>query len=661
MNGNRFNFPIPFDPFRLVLAGIEKFWLWVTAGLLCAAAGIAAAVIVLGDSYTAPVQLAKESAPLYWSLEQDAPYRPRPLTGEALEIIAQSPAVFERTGQMMGGLSLEDVEGLLTFQSGSGEDIYEVTGYSKESDEASLKLAATYAAAIVNETTEKRRDEAKAAAEVFRTQLSHRREAMTAAGDALRAGSSEQHGLLSGEQIGGHFNEVQNLRTKRSDTRVTLLTKKENLDVYLRQAVLKPLQQEISLLRGSKTDEHPAVRRKQQEIDQIDQQLQAVANGKIQLASLASKLPPTLYSQAKAQVDEIHTLETSLAEYERMMGQADAETASLSEQAISTANIRSNFEREVSNTATIESRLKDAEFYASSECGSPVAIFASPHVANVREKSRWFKAGLLGTAGLLFGSGIALAFIFLREVISKKLRTPMQAAISSSTVPKFMFHSGRGSNLNLHDFAVTCILKFLPQRRFLFPVVGDVDGESEFWKCLLESFGRGGSKQRVIFADVSNAPLSIQPNGQTLTEYDPGSDDQVMSRIDIGKLTGENFANFANSLPTSTILLVRWATDPDATLASLAPHIERYYLIASPVSSDSSELEESSRVYEQVIGDPEGLVLVQKKRPGMGSRFVSAIERWFIRFHAQRHSDAANSETLRSTNAVDSQPVFSKA
>lgn len=654
MNGNRFNFPIPFDPFRLLLAGLEKLWLWVIAGVLFALAGVAAAVLLLGDSYTAPVQLAKESAPLYWSLEQDAPYRPRPLTGEALEIIAQSPAVYERTGEMLGGLSMEQVESLLTFQSGSGEDIYNVTGYSKESDQAALNLAATYAKAIVDVAAEKRREEARVSAEVFRTQLSHRREAVTAAGDALRAGSSEQHGFLSGEQIGGHFNELQSLRTKRADTRVELLTKKENLDVYLRQSVLTPLQQEIALLRANRTDAHPAVRRKQQEIDQIDQQLEAVAAGKIRLESLSSKLPTTLYARATALMDEIKTLETGLAEYEKMMGQADAETASLSEQAISTANIRTSFENEVSKTATIESRLKDAEFYASSESGSPVAIFSAPHLANVKEKSRWFKAGLLGAAGLLFGSGLALAIIFLRELLSKKVRTPMQAAISSSTVPKFQFHSGRGSNLNLHDFAVTCILKFLPQRRFLFPVVGDVDGESEFWNCLLESFGRGGSKQRVVFADVSNAPLALSPNGQPLEAYDPNVDGQAVSRIDIAKLTGENFANFAQSLPANTILLVRWATDPDATLAALAPHIERCYLMASPVSSGAGELEELSRVYEQVVGQPEGIVLVQKDRPGMSSRLISAIERWFIRFHSQAHAEPAASVQAP-------EPVFSKA
>ncbi|MEZ5326313.1 MAG: hypothetical protein R3F19_14785 [Verrucomicrobiales bacterium] len=665
MNRNRFNFPIPFDPFRLLLASIEKLWLWLLAGLIFALAGVVAAVVILGDSYTAPVKIAKESAPLYWSLEQDAPYRPRPLTGEALELIAQSPAVYERTGQMMGGLTLEDVESLVTFQSGSGEDIYEVTGYSKESDEASLKLAATYAQAIIDIASEKRREEALAAATLFRTQLKHRQDAMTEAGDALRARSSEQHGILTGENIGGHFNEVQALRAKRADTRVALLTKKENLGVYLSQAVLTPLQQEIALLRASRTDQHPAVRRKQQEIDQIDKQLQAVASGKVQLESLSNMVPASLYAQAKALMDEIKTLETSLAEYERMMGQADAETASLSEQAINTANIRSSFDLEVSNAATIESRLKDAEFFASVESGGPVELFSAPHVANVKEKSRWFKAGLLGGFGLVFGAGVALAFIFLKEVLSKKLRTPMQAAIASATLPKFMFHSGKGFTANLHDFAVTCILKFLPERRFLFPVVGDVDGESEFWKCLLESFGRGGSKQRVVFADVSHQPVMIQPNGQSLPDYDPSATDQTMSRIDIAKLTGENFANFASSLPTSTILLVRWASDPDATLAALAPHIERYYLVASQVSSNASELEELSRVYDQVLGDAEGLVLVQKERPGFASRFVSAIERWFIQMQAQRSSEPStlsgvSGAPLRAESA-HSKPVFGKA
>ena len=262
-------------------------------------------------------------------------------------------------------------------------------------------------------------------------------------------------------------------------------------------------------------------------------------------------------------------------------------------------------------------------------------LFSTPHVANVVEKSRWFKAALLGAAGLVLGSGIVLAFIFLGEVLNKKLRTPMQAAIASATLPKFMFHSGKGANVNLHDFAVTCILKFLPERRFLFPVVGDVDGESEFWTCLLESFGRGGSKQRVVFADVSHRPVAIE----ALPDYDPNATDQTMSRIDIAKLTGENFANFASSLPTSTILLVRWASDPDATLAALAPHIERYYLLASQVTSNSSELEELSRVYDQVLGDAEGLVLVQKDRPGFASQFVSAIERWFIQMQAQRSSE----------------------
>ena len=81
MNRNRFNFPIPFDPFRLLLAGIEKLWLWLFAGIFCAVAGVAIGVLFLGNSYKAPVQIAKESAPLYSSLEQNEPYRPRPLTG----------------------------------------------------------------------------------------------------------------------------------------------------------------------------------------------------------------------------------------------------------------------------------------------------------------------------------------------------------------------------------------------------------------------------------------------------------------------------------------------------------------------------------------------------------------------------------------------------
>ena len=638
MNRNRFSFPLPFDPFRLLLAGIEKSWLWLLTGLAFAAAGVGVAVVVLGNSYTAPVQLAKESAPLFWSLKAGEPYRPKPLTSEALELLVQSPAVYERTGKRFGGLSLETVKSRVTFQSGAGEDLYEVTGYSKASAEESLKLAAAYAQAIVDIAAEKRREEAAASTRVFRTQLEHRREAVAAAGDALRARSSEQHGILSEEHVGGHFNELQNLRTKQSDTRVELRTKKENLEVYLRQAVLAPLKQEIALLRANRTDEHPAVRRKQEEIDQIDNQLQAVASGKSSLEALSKKLPSTLFLRAVELRDEIKALETTLNEYEKMIGQADAQTASISDQAIRTANIRSSFDREVNNTATIESRLKDSEFYASLESGSPVALFAPPHIANVKEKSRWFKASILGIAGLIAGAGLAIAYVFLREIVGKKVRTPMQAAISAAALPKFMFHAGKGSSASLHDFAVTCILKFLPERRLLFPVVGDVDGEPDFWQRLLESFGRGGSKQRVVFADVSNQPIQPQPNGRSLPDYDPNAADQSVSRIDIGKLTGENFANFARSLPVDTILLVRWATDPDATLAALAPHIERHYLLASPVSSDVAELEELSRVYEQVLGDPEGLVLVQKNRPGIAFRFVSAIERWFIQFQGQRPS-----------------------
>ena len=53
MDSNRFNFPIPFDPFRLLLAGMEKLWLWLFAGILCAVAGAAVGALFLGNSYTA--------------------------------------------------------------------------------------------------------------------------------------------------------------------------------------------------------------------------------------------------------------------------------------------------------------------------------------------------------------------------------------------------------------------------------------------------------------------------------------------------------------------------------------------------------------------------------------------------------------------------------
>ncbi len=646
----RFEFPIPFDPFRLLLALMEKWKQIVLFGILAAAAGVAYAVFMLGDTYTARIELLKQPTSGHSGDDPSKPYAPIPIDDETFLSAAYAAPVFDIAAQsepMAGRISAGEIRGSVAIEQVSGLGLFAVTAQTKRSREDAYKIGFAYANAVIEHTANIRRIRAKEKSEMLDKELAVKRPAVAKAEKELLDFETKTGLFDEKAQVSTLINNLTNLKLKLEETRTNLESKTVQQRGFVRRLkgprklneLILEKTEELRLLRIDKTEEHPNIKRALAQLRDLKEQLAeaeiAARSSGTDIASIESGNHDGLLLQEIYRLeDDRQSLENLYTSYQEQIDATQASIDALPENVAKLAELEQRVTEMRRTTAMTEERKREADFHTLNAPGV-VSVFQMISPDDVGKRSRFFKAFLLGIGGAFLGTVLAIGWQLLREFFRRNVRTPIQAAIATETAPVLHYDSETGPHSgNLRGFWLRNVARFTPdEQRFLFATLGNVAAEEAFWHDLFNVVGDG--ENRVLFMDCSERPLELMHNDQPLLPYNYKKPAPVSS-IDPRGYSLDTFKKLLRTLPERHVLLMRWDTSSSSSLVEFRDLFDRYYFVTSTGDSLLRDVEESSRNYREVLGHSAGVVLVETKLPKFAKQFMDVVQKWFIDFRQKR-------------------------
>jgi uncharacterized protein involved in exopolysaccharide biosynthesis len=647
----RFEFPIPFDPFRLLLAVLERWKEIAFCTLAMAAAAALFAFFVLGDTYTARLELIKRTASEAAETDITKPYAARPLDDEALMIAGYAKEVFDLASATLGGNpSGEGVKGSITLEPVGSGGLFALKARSKAGLDEAYALGYAYANSLIAHTANIRKREALDQSELLAKQLAIKKAEIERMNSELLAFAEENSFFSEKEQGASLYAALEQLKQKAQEAKISLNSKSALIQNatrelegpgYLRQLIAKK-QEELDTLRESAKELNPTVKRAVAEIQEMKNQL---ATLELQGIGGANTERPTIprgnndgaLTSTIIRLEEERKYEQDLLDdYEEQIAAKEKEIETLPEKMLTVTNLKQNLDELQRTAAQMENRLGETRFHAESAPGV-LKIFQNISPSDVEHRSRLFKAALLGIAGLFLGAFVAVAFTFALEFFRRTVRTPVQAAIATGTSPILRYDAVTGQNGGgLRGFWMRRIARFAPEgRRFLFAVLGEIQAEEKFWSDLFDVVG--ADDHRVIFMDFSENPLHPLHGGETLPVYDP-QDPALVSMLSPTGHSPESFRRMLSGMPERHLLLVRWDSSDSSWLTTFGNLFDRHYFLTSTRDALLEEVEAQALNYREVLGAADGTILIDRERPKLGTRFLGSVEDWFIDMRQNRKS-----------------------
>lgn len=641
---NRFEFPIPFDPFRLVLAVMEKWKMIALWGLMAGGAGAAYAILVLGDTYKAKLELLKEFTSEYYDPDPSRPYAPRPLDDEALMVKAYSSDVFELAAQKMDNkISAGELKGSITIEQVGGMGLFAATGATKRGATEAYEITMAYSKALMEMTAQMRKSEALDEADQLRNQLEAKQADIVKTNKEL-LDYSEQNEIFDEEkQLANLYTNLSSFRQKREEKTAERDAKMNSMQDLIRQikaprglrSLIDEKNKALAALRQDSTDDHPQVKNILAELQQLNARLDEAVRETGEVDIFASNVDTTLLDNYLRLQGEVAVADSLIAGYDRELERIAVEKETLPDKFLKMRTYKSRLDEMNRRTTQMEERLKDVTIYAEKNAQPLVKEFQTITPADVSYRSRITKALILGTVGMCLGMAAAIGLSLLREFFRRTVRTPVQAAIATKSAPVLRYDAITGKNGGtLRNFWMRSVAKFAPtERRFLFAALGNVEAEKDFWRDLFGIVEAGDN--RVLFMDFSERPLDLTYGGAPITPYNPQSPGPVSS-LSPHAYNADGFQNFLANFPQGFVLLVRWSHSNSSSLVKLRGLFDRYYFLTSTQDSLLLDVEKNARNYMELLGDSAGTILVDREKPKFSARILGEVEDWFIDLRTRR-------------------------
>ena len=241
-----------------------------------------AGYFILGDTYTARLELIARAASE--SAEQDItkPYAPRPFDDETLMIAGYAKEVFEGASTALGGEPTGGgVKDSITLEPVGAGGLLALKARSKAGRDAAHALAYAYANAFIAHTAGIRKREALDQSELLEKQLEMKRMEIERANAELLA-YAEKHSFFSEKEQGaGLYAALEQLKQRAQEAKIALNSKSALIQDatrelegpgYLRQLIAKK-EAELDKLRESAKDLNPTVKRAVAELQDMKNQL----------------------------------------------------------------------------------------------------------------------------------------------------------------------------------------------------------------------------------------------------------------------------------------------------------------------------------------------------------------------------------------------------
>lgn len=648
-----FQFPIPLDPLRL-LYGVRRRWPWfVILPFLFGGIGWFLGGFKTEDRYSVSLQLIKSEVPnAVQTSESGQSFKPRELSDDTLLSTTYSTEVLSRTAsRLTPARSPGEVKSMVEIAKQRNTSLFYLTAHSRLSAEDAVNTVTIWAEEVIRFTNNLQKEEARQMEAFISEQLDAIESQLEQINQRILEFARVNNFVDVDKQTETALGSLENTRMELANTRIALETKDVQIQRYrdeLRaqsplEADLKKKREELTFLRGRYTDENPLVKEKLYEIAYIQEQLKAVEGAPIEDLKnfTGSDLGNNLYLELIALQNERTQLEKMLIGLEKRVKEQEAMVADIPEKALRLSELKSRRDLLIDAQALLESRRKEASFYESKAPGY-WRVFQQPSLNEVAHSSQNVKALLLGAMGFAAGAAIALLAALFWEALQPGLRTPLEAAIATSTLPIFNYvtqaeekpswsvrhlfkrQESEHNDRALRRFWLTHAVASdgVQRKRFLFVPTDVCDDEILFWRALLDLV-QSEKRQLALLSIVGQAhPDPLQEFSQHPAV--------------------KSYATSLDDLPAEVnqLVFVRLARTPTVDEVPQLKQLEAYYLLNSPSIAVHRETRHLSEIMRQLLGPANGLLIIDRESGHTLQRVLKWGEMFILNRWANREPKA---------------------
>jgi uncharacterized protein involved in exopolysaccharide biosynthesis len=632
-----FSVPIPFDPLRL-LYGVRQRWVWfLIFPLICSLIGCFIGGTQAEDRYTVSLQLIKTGgANTLQTSESGQAFKPRNLSDDTLLSTTYSSEVLYRTGQRLDKpRSPLEVKSMVEIAKQRNTSLFYLTAHSRETPEDAINLVNVWAEEIIRFTNNLQRAEARQMEAFISEQLDAIDAQLLQVNGQILEFSAQHNFVDVNSQTVSALGALEAARGRLVNAQIDLESKEVQIRRYrdeLRaqsplESDMKKSREELSVLRGSYTDENPLVKEKLHEIEYISKQLEVAALAPMSNLKdfTGSDLGNNLYLEIISLESERIQLERLVASLKLELEERKSLVAGIPAKALRLSELNSRRNLLIDAQSLLDSRRKEASFYETKAPGY-WQIFQQPNLSEVAFSSQNLKVTVLGLIGGGVGVVLALFMALSWEAFQPGLRTPLEAVLATSCLPLFSYITKEGTkrswlnarlfstpescenDRNLRTFWLTHAVgdsSSTTPRRFLFVHTDQSVDEAVFWQGLLDLLGREG--RRVTFAQIGPASDKAV---NALSDHPA-----VAAWVQDLKLVSQESDHF---------VFINLNRIPTIDEVSYLSEVDAYYLFSSPSVASRSETRHVSNLLRELLGPASGLLLVDQA----AGRSVPRILNW---------------------------------
>lgn len=650
-----FRFPIPIDPLRVVY-GVRRRWLWflilpITLGVIGWFLGSSQAE----NRYSVSLQLIKsEVANTVQTSESGQAFKPRDLSDDTLLSTTYSTAVLNGTAARLDPpRSAGQVKAMVEIAKQRNTSLFYLTAHSRLSPQDAIDTVTIWADEIIRFTNNLQREEARQMESFISEQLDSIESQLEQANRQILTFARENNFVDVDQQTEASLSALEDLRSRLANSRISLKTKDVQITRYRQElraqspleADLKKKREELTFLRGRYTDENPMVKEKLYEIEYINKQLESVGDSNIEDLKnfTGSDLGNNLYLEIIALQNERTELENMIDDLELRVIAREAEVAGLPEKALRLSELKSRRNLLIDAQALLDSRRKEAAFYETKAPGY-WRIFQNPSVDEVAVSSQNVKAMLLGFVGTLSGLGLALLAAIIWELLQPGLRTPLEAAIATATLPIFNYVTQEAEQRSWWTRRLFPRSEAALNERSLkaFWLTHAISGEGTERKRFLFAHTEVGAQEEVFWQALLDL---IQAEGQSVVFYNiDSSGDDALSDLQSHPAV-QQWAQSLDESPNDedSLVFVRLVQSPGVQDIRALREMDAYYLLNSPSTAGRELTKHKSELLRKLFGGANGMLIVDAAAGRTLPRIIKWIELSALNSWANRLSGSEQS------------------
>ena len=537
-SGSPFSFPVAFDPLRLLLAFRDHgLALILLTALGLAGGGALGYKLFKKNTYSVSSILRKTKEAEGFSLFGPEGYRPAPLSDETLEDIALGHSVLKKLGEEFDPPeTVKQLEKRLKVRYDAQQKLFYLEARAP-TETLAITIVNRWSTLVVEHSKKLMRAFASNDAQTLAEDLKRLNEKLAPI-KARISELSEEEAIIDVEAAFASLSvEIQALKKELRDYEIQESTfhmrYMQTIDALMENHPListKRAEQDRlnALLAEGKTEQSPEVEKLRATIASLTKQADDKLGKELTAEQIRSM---SAVESAQLHFERYLSLKEEQFQYEegikmvgRELAKKEAQMKDLPLFASKFRELDDEHARLLANQTAFDTQLTQATTYAGPESKGylePLEAADSGMADLSTGMSKTIASGLL-LAGLIFGT--VLLWAILRELRRPELRTMLQGAITTRTIPALglLQKDELDDEAAVREFWLSHVAKKEEGgRRILFPIVGELKSEFSFWKTLLHSIKQDNTP--VLFIDVAQDPVPESFLKANLLPFSPSS------------------------------------------------------------------------------------------------------------------------------------------